>query len=271
MLDLWPFWLPVILGGLLAGACCGLVGVYLVGMRLPFLGVCVSHAALAGAVWAGLLGAGDSMMFLSALAAAALTALALGAIPERLLRLDPNLLMSVLFSLSMGLAFLGLGLYPVWGRSDSQIRNLLWGNLLFCRWPQVLLLAVTLSVMAGFVLLFGKELRAILFSREHARAAAVRVGPVWAAFLVLAALTVTLSFQLVGGLMVYSLLVNPALAAVHWTSGHRRTLFLAAVLGGVCGAGGFLFAALLDWPVGATIVILSSLLCLPSLRRSLRQ
>jgi len=45
-LDL-AFWAPVMVGGLVAGSSSGLLSVYIVGMRIPFLGVCVAHAALA--------------------------------------------------------------------------------------------------------------------------------------------------------------------------------------------------------------------------------
>ena len=50
MLD-FAYWAPVLVGGLVAGGSSGLLSVYIVGMRIPFLGVCVSHAALAGAVF----------------------------------------------------------------------------------------------------------------------------------------------------------------------------------------------------------------------------
>ena len=70
----------------------------------------------------------------------------------------------------------------------------------------------------------------------------------------------TVSFQTVGGLMIYSLITNPAVAAIQLARGHDRTLLLSVVLGGVTSVGGFLIAAAADLPVGATIVILSSLL-----------
>ena len=40
--------------------------------------------------------------------------------------------MGILFSLTMGLAFLGLGLFSIRGVSDNEVRSLFWGNLNFC-------------------------------------------------------------------------------------------------------------------------------------------
>ena len=51
-----PFFYLVILAGAIAGASCGLLGVYLVALRLPFIGVFISHTAMAGTVYAYLLG-----------------------------------------------------------------------------------------------------------------------------------------------------------------------------------------------------------------------
>ncbi|MBN2448527.1 MAG: metal ABC transporter permease [Phycisphaerae bacterium] len=254
------FWLPVILGGVLAGASSSLLGVYIVGMRVPFLAVCVSHAALAGAVFGSLFGLDGQWIMLPALLAASATAISLGLLEERILHVDANVLIGVLFSLSMGLAFLGIGLFPVFGRSDSDVRNLLWGSLLYCQWRDVYVMIGVGVLLTAFVTLFRKEMRAIMFSRLHATAAGVPVTLVWTLFLILASSVMTVNFQTVGGLMIYSLITNPALAAFQLVRGHDRALAVATILGGLTGLGGFLVARQWDLPTGATIVILSSLL-----------
>ena len=105
-----------------------------------------------------------------------------------------------------------------------------------------------------------KEMRAILFSRTHAAAVGVHVTLVWTLFLLLASLVLTVNFQTVGGLMIYSLLANPAVAASRLVRGYGRTLLLASIFGAASGLGGLLLSALYDLPTGAMIVILSSLL-----------
>jgi ABC-type Mn2+/Zn2+ transport system permease subunit len=110
------------------------------------------------------------------------------------------------------------------------------------------------------VVVFYKELRAILFSRLHAAAAGIPVTTVWTIFLILTSVGLTVNFQTVGGLMIYSLLTNPAVAAFQLVKGYGKALCLASLLGLVSGMGGFLIAAAADLPTGAMIVILSSLL-----------
>ena len=58
------FWMPVLCCGALAGASTGLFGAFIVGMRIPLIGVCVSHAALAGAVFGSLCGLSSQMLLL---------------------------------------------------------------------------------------------------------------------------------------------------------------------------------------------------------------
>jgi len=254
------FWAPVLVAGALAGASTGLLGVTIIGMRIPFLGVCVAHAALAGAVFGSLAGLTGQWLLVPALAAALATALALGLSNPQTLRADVNVVMGLLFSLTMGLAFLGIGLFDRFGRSANEALGLLWGSLTFCGWRDVAVMAPLTAVEVAFVLVFYKEMRAILFSREHAAAAGVRVTLVWSAFLVLASAVLTVNFKIVGGLMIYSLLANPAAAAFQLVRGYGRALALAVAIGTVSGVGGFLIALAARLPTGATIVILSSAL-----------
>jgi len=259
-------------GGTLAGASNGVLGTFIVGMRIPFLGVCVAHATLAGAVFGGLCGLEGQQLLLPALAGAVLTALTLGLLNPQRARLDDNTVLSFLFSATMGLAFLGIGLYGILGKSDNDVRSLLWGSLNFCRWSDVRLMLGTSIALAAYIALFFKELRAILFSRADAEAAGIRATPVWTGFLILTAATLTVNFQTVGGLMIYSLISNPAAAAFQVARGARRVLILSAVFGAVSGLGGFLIAAATDLPSGAVIVLVSSaLLGIAALVGRLRQ
>jgi manganese/iron transport system permease protein len=254
------FWAPVLCAGLVAGASTGLMGSYIVGMRIPFLGICIAHAALAGAVFGALAGLTGSMLLIPALSAAALAAVLVGIVDPQTFRADVNVVLGILFSLMMGLAFLGLGLFSRYGVSDNEVRNLLWGSLAFCRWSDVWVMVAASGVEVVFVLAFYKELRAILFSRTHAAAVGIHVTIVWTLFLLLVSLVLTVNFQTVGGLMIYSLLTNPAVAATRLVRGYGKVLCVSAGLGAASGVGGFLISAATDLPSGAMIVILSSLL-----------
>jgi len=199
-------------------------------------------------------------LLIPALGAAALAALLVGLVDPQTARTDLNIVLGIVFSLTMGLAFLGLGLFSLFGVSDNEVRNLLWGSLTFCRWRDVAIMGATAGVELLFVAAFYKEMRAILFSRALAAAAGVHVTLIWTLFLIVTSLILTVNFQTVGGLMIYSLLINPTVAAWRLTRGCGRTLLASTVLGAVSGLGGFLISAVTDLPSGAMIVILSSVL-----------
>ena len=252
-----PYFIPVILSGILGGAGTGLLGVQIVGMRIPFLGVVVSHAAMVGAVAAHLMGLPGVWVMPCAAAAAMLTAIPLGMLRPRSSRIDTNVLLGVLFSLTMGLAFLGIGLSE---GGLGSMQGLLWGSILFVGWGDFFTVGATVLMLVAFVVVFYKELRAILFSRELARAGGVHEGPVWTAYLALAGLTLAVNLNTVGGLMIFSLLSNPAVAAGQLARSYLGLLLWSAGFGAASAFLGFVAAWFLNLPTGACIVLTSSVL-----------
>lgn len=239
---------------LLAGWSCGLLGCLLVGMRLPFLAVCTAHAALAGAVLGPWLGLPPTA---GALAGALLAALALGVI-LRHRDIDANGALGVVFSLTMALAFLGIGL----GRgAKADALGLLWGSLLFVNPRQVVVLAAITALLTAFVVVLARPLKLLLFSRTLA-ATLLPEAVLFTSVLVLGAGVTAFCLDMVGGLMVYSLICNPAVAAFRLCRSFRASLLTGALLGAGSALGGLGAAYAWDLPVGAAIVVVSSLVAL---------
>ncbi len=248
------FLVPIPIAGLLGGASAGLAGAYIVGMRIPFVGVCIAHAAMAGAVWGRLLGLPEmpSTLVLSVATSASLALLGRGR-----LRVDVNVALGVLFSLMMGLVFLGIGLSP---GARGPLLGLLWGSLVFVSWPEVAWVAATSGALFLFVALFSKEMCAILFSRSLAAATGLHERFVLLIFLALCGATLAVNLSTVGGLMIYGLLSIPAAAAFQMCRGYWPAVLASTALGGACALGGFLAAWWLrHWevPVGACIVLVA--------------
>jgi manganese/iron transport system permease protein len=239
------------LGAILGGAGCGLAGFFLLALDLPFLAVCLAHAALAGAVLGHLTALPPEICaFAGALLAAAL----LGPVADRV-RVPTTTLSSIVFSLSLGLAFLGIGLA---GGTRSPAMSLLWGNLLLLDWPRLAAIAAVTVLGAVLARLFLKEFKAVLFSRSVAWSCGLPAGAIAYALIAWCGLTITVNLEAVGGLMLYSLLVNPAVAARQLTDRFSSALVLAVLLAAGSAAGGLGLALHLNWPVGASIVLVSS-------------
>ncbi len=253
-----PLHLKWLLTGLLGGAGCGLAGFLLVSLNLPFMGVCLAHAALAGAVLAYALG---TPVLPTALVASLATAALIGPLADKT-RTQANTIMSILFSLTLGLAFLGIGLLK---NQRSEVMGLMWGNLLLVRWADLIPLAAAWLVPLCLLILFAKEAKAVLFDRELARISGIHASALYYLMIALCGFTVTVNLNIVGGLMLYSLITNPAVAALQLARGYRAVILLSMLLGALSAVGGLAVSFLLDWPAGASIVLVSSLIYVLSL------
>jgi manganese/iron transport system permease protein len=250
----------IIVAALLGGSSAGLLGVFVIGLRMPFIAVFSAHSALAGAVFGGMIGISSTLGgFIGALFGAVLLGIF---IRDR--NIDPNTALGTLFSLMLGVAFLGIGLT---GGPKSQVLGLMWGSLLFVTGSQIVIMGALTIVLVGFIFIAEKELKALLFSRQLA----ALMIPEWIMFstlLVLAAGIITINLQIVGGLLLYSLIANPAVAAFRLARSFRSAMMISVGFGALSALGGFLAAYWLDLPVGACIVLFSSLILGISFRLS---
>ena len=246
------FFYPVLVAGAIAGASTGLLGVYIVGMRMPFIGTCISHAAMVGAIYAKLLGLNPTA---GAIVVSMITAASLAGIRPSRYSLDINVALGILFSLMLGLTFLGIGLVK---DSRSEMLNLLWGTLLFVDWDTVRVIAVLGVILVAFNMAFDKELKAILFSRTIAAATGVRERFVYFLFLGLCGIILAVNLPAIGGLLIFSLITNPAAAAYQVCRGYRSVMIVSMLFGIVSAVAGFLISLWLDLPTGACIVLISA-------------
>lgn len=243
-------WFAAAIGG---GLGCGLAGFLLAALRMPFLGVTLAHAALAGAVWGSRFGCSPIW---SAAAAAIASAVVLGPLADWLEAEDQQLA-TMLFTVSLGVAFLGLA------RTDgaqAEAFALLWGSLLLVSWRETALLWT--GVIAVLLLLVaGKRLwPLLLLDPATAWLSGLPARPLRYLLILFSAILITLSLHLIGGLMLYSLVSNPPLAAGRRTSSLSQTLILTLAYAAVASIGGLLLSLWQDWPPGACIVICSAAL-----------
>lgn len=242
-----------ILAGLFAGVSCSLVGAFVVTMHLSFLGVCIAHAAFAGAlmgVWLGFPPLAGALAF--SLGASAV----IGPLADRG-ELSPDASIGIVFSLMIGLAFLFLGLTP---GSRTEALSFFWGSILTVSRQDLALLGATAVCTVLALALFNKEIHATVCHRNVAMAVGIPATLVFYAMLFATGLTIAVSLRSIGGLLIYSLVINPAASAMQLTYRFNRMLALSALFGvGACWLG---LAASYFWdlPAGAAIVISSSLL-----------
>lgn len=251
----YQFMQNAVLSAALGGIACGTIGVFVVLMRMPLIGIAMSHVAFAGALfglWLGL----DPL--LGALAFSLVAAAVIGPLADRG-GFGPEMSLGVIFSLMLGVGFLFLGLMP---GTKSTALDLLWGSILTNTRADVAILAGVTAVVVTLVVVFFKEIQATVFNRNIALSVGIPATLILYGVLFLTGATVTAALRSIGGLLIFALILNPASAAYQLTYSMKRMFFLSAGFGVLSGWVGLLVSYFLDFPSGATIVITSSVIFL---------
>ncbi len=249
----YQFMQNAILSAFLGGIACSTIGVFVVLMHMPFIGVCMAHAAFAGALLGLWLGFNP---LIGAFALSLVSAVIIGPLADRG-ELNPETSVGVIFSLMLGLAFLFMGLMP---GTKSGAFELLWGSILTNTRSDVIFLGIVAAIVVGLVFIFYKEIQATIFHRDMALSVGIPATLILYSVLFLTGATITVTLQSIGGLLIFSLILNPAAAAYQLTYNMKRMFLLSAGFGVLSCWIGLLFSYLFNFPSGATIVVTSSVI-----------
>ena len=229
----------------------GLVGFFLVMRGQTFAGHALSHVGFAGATGAGLIGLGAIWGLIGF---SLLAGLVMGLMSERISNRDVAI--GVVLALALGFGLLFMHYHTAFA---SQATALLFGNVLAVDHATIAILAglaaVTLVSLAAIM-------RPLIFASlqpELAEAKGVPLRFVSTAFLAVVALAVAACAQIVGVLLVFTLMVGPPAAAQRLTTGLWPGLALAATLALIEAWAGIAIAYYSDWPVSFCIATLSAL------------
>lgn len=241
----------------------GLIGVFVMQRDMAFAVHGISELPFAGAAGALLFGAN---VVTGSLFGSLLAAILIGVLGSK--ARDRNSIIGVLMPFGLGLGILFLALYP--GRSANKF-GLLTGQIISVDIPQLgLLIGISVVVLAALLVMW----RPLTFDSLDSDVAAARGVPsrfVALAFMVLLGLTVAVSVQIIGSLLVLALLVTPAAAALRVSSSPVLVPVLSMTFGFVSAVGGILLALGGSLPISPYITTISFaiyLVCrLISLRR----
>jgi zinc/manganese transport system permease protein len=228
----------------------GLVGWFLVLRNQTFAGHALSHVGFAGATGAVLIGIAPIWGLVGFTVAAGV---AMGLLGERAGARDVAIGMTLSLALGFGLLFLHF--YTSFATSATA---LLFGNVLGVD-DRALTILVVLAIVA--IAAMAAIMRPLLFATlqpEFAEARGLPVGFLATAFLAVVAIAVAEASQIVGVLLVFTLMVGPAAAArnVSLRFGAGLLLSIGLALGEAWG--GLALAWQTDWPVSFWITALSA-------------
>ena len=218
----YEFMQNAFIAGTIVAVLAGVVGYFVVLRRLGFACEALSHGGFAGATGAAVLG---QDVFLGLVAFTSVSGAFMGFLGDRLRGRDVAIGGTLAFSLALGSLFLTMST-----RFSGLAINILFGNILSIALNDVRFIAgFAVAALCALAVMYRPLLFASVDS-EIADARGVPVRLLSVAFMVLLAVTVSASVQVVGVLLIFALMILPAAAAQQLTAQPGRAILLAVVL-----------------------------------------
>ncbi len=251
--------LYALLGSFLAAIVSGIVGSYVVVKRIAFLAGSISHSVLGGigiALWMQKRHGIEWMTpLIGALVAAIISAILIGVIRVKFREREDSII-GALWTVGMATGVLFISATPGF---NVELTNFLIGNLLWVT-PEDLWILACLNVVALVLIIpLHKKLLALCFDEEQATLQGVPVQPLYLLLLILIAISVVLLTQVVGVLLVLTMLTIPAAIGNLFTRRLSFMMGLAMLLSCFFSFSGMWIAYDLDLPPGATIALITGL------------
>jgi zinc/manganese transport system permease protein len=238
-----------LIAGLLLGIMGGLIGVFVMTRDMSFAVHGISELSFAGAAIALLIGLNVALGATFGSIVAAIIIAILGSKAK-----DRNSIIAVLMPFGLGIGILALALYE--GRAANKF-GLLTGQIIAVDDPQVFWLIATSLVVVCFLGVIWRPLSFASLDSEVAEARGVPTKALGIVFMLLLALAVAASVQVVGALLVMTLLVTPAAAALRLTSSPFWVPVLSMIFAVVSVVGGILLALGGGLPISPYVTTLS--------------
>jgi zinc/manganese transport system permease protein len=242
---------------LFASVACAILGVIITQINISSIGFTMAHAAFAGAAFGLFLGVNGT---LTAMVFAMAVAVLLGPLSDKA-KISTDTTLGVLFGMSMAVAIFFIAYMQYLGQGFSA-RGLLFGDIIALYREEIYSLAVISIAAILFVVLFYKEISAIVFNKKIAEASGIRVTPIYYGMLFIIALTVALALNIIGGLLMYVWLVTPA-AIVYQFCYNVRTMFIVApIVAAIVSVGGAVSGLEYSLPVAPLTAVIFTVLFL---------
>lgn len=258
----YDFMRNAFMAGTIAALSASIIGYFVVIRQSAFTGHALSHVGFAGAAGAGLIGLSPingQLLF------TLLTAVGMGGLGERIQKNDIAVGVMLAFAMSLGILFLHF--YTSYA---GQATAILFGDLLSVSQKLIKLMFIfALTSIIGLAIIS----RPLLFSSlepELAEAKGISLRLISILFLIIVAIGITQASQVVGILLVFTLLIGPGAAALNLTRTIFSGVLLSALFGLVITWAGIVLSYITDWPNTFWISALSLFIYLISLTKLTR-
>lgn len=235
-----------------AGALCGLLGVFVVLRGMSYIGHGLSHAVFGGAAASAVIG-------INFFIGAGIWGIISGVLIARVARrrvLGADAAIGVVTTASFAL---GLALMNRYGQASKSIEAVLFGSVLGVKISDIIAVSLVAVFALAVIVVWYRKMLFSTFDPDVAQVSGVNVSVVEVVLLSLLSLTILVTMRVIGTLLISALLVIPAAAARMTTNSFSRLLWISPLIGAVTCFFGMNLSYHLDTSASATIILLDAL------------
>lgn len=235
-----------------AGALCGLLGVFVVLRGMSYIGHGLSHAVFGGA-------AASAVMQLNYFVGAGVWGVASGVLIGRIARrriIGADAAIGVVTTASFAL---GLALLNRYGQAKKSIEAVLFGSVLGVKTADIVAVTLVALLAVAVVVVAYRRLLFATFDPDVARVSGVSVPWMEAVLMIMLSLTILVTMRVIGTLLISALLVIPATIARMVTNSFARMLWWSPLIGAVTAFVGMNLSYHLDTSASATIILVGAM------------
>jgi len=247
----FEFFRHAVVVSVLAGAVCGLIGVYVVLRRMSYIGHGLSHAVFGGAAAASVMGVN---YFLGAGLWGIASGLMIGLVSRRRI-IGADAAIGVVTTASFAL---GLVLFATYGQARRSIEATLFGSVLGVEPGDILAVVLVGAAVVVAVVLRYRPMLFATFDPDVAEVSGVPAARMDALLMVMLSLTILVTMRVIGVLLISALLVTPPITARMLTNSFGRMLWLSPLIGAATAFIGINLSYHWNWPPGAAVILVGS-------------
>jgi zinc/manganese transport system permease protein len=251
MFDLFqlPFMVQAFMAAVITGVLLSYLGVHVVGRGIVFVDLALGQISSLGVAFAAFIGSGVTSI---PLIFTLVGALLMSFINIRDKRLKQEAIIGILYAFASALTVLLISKTP---HGDSDVQEVLFGNILSVSWEQISVIGIVFGAIALMHIIFFRKFFSLTESFENGVNHLVGIFNIWNfLFYISIGLAIVFAVKINGVIPVFSYLIIPAVSAIMLSKKQGVVLVLSFIISILSSFFGLNFSFHYDFPAGSSIV-----------------
>lgn len=244
-----PFMVQAFTAAVITGILLSYLGVHVVGRGIVFVDLALGQISSLGVAFAAFIGTGMTSI---PLIFTLVGALLMSFINIRDKRLKQEAIIGILYAFASALTVLLISKTP---HGDSDIQEVLFGNILSVSETQINTIGIVFGAVAAVQLIFFRKFFSLTKSFENGENHLIGIFNVWNfLFYISIGLAIVYAVKINGVIPVFSYLIIPAVSAIMLAKNNFAVFVISVVLSIFASFFGLAFSFHYDFPAGSSIV-----------------